>query len=40
MIAPCDIIIVFGECLVDESVLTGESVPIYKTEIPSINETF
>ena len=40
IIAPCDIIITSGECLVDESVLTGESVPIYKTEIPDSNKPF
>ena len=40
IIAPCDIIITSGECLVDESVLTGESVPIYKTEIPASDKPF
>lgn len=33
IIAPCDIIVVDGECLVNEAVLTGESVPVFKIEI-------
>ena len=40
MMAPCDILITSGECLVNESVLTGESVPIYKTEIPATKHLF
>ncbi|RKP21240.1 hypothetical protein ROZALSC1DRAFT_27340 [Rozella allomycis CSF55] len=35
---PCDAIIVDGDCLMDESILTGESVPVPK--VPVSKETF
>jgi len=40
IIAPCDIIVVEGECLVNEAVLTGESVPVSKVEITTSEDTF
>ena len=40
MVAPCDIVILKGECLVDEAVLTGESIPISKNELPRSNKSF
>jgi cation-transporting P-type ATPase 13A2 len=36
MIAPCDSILVSGEILVNESSLTGESLPIPKTSIQDL----
>ncbi|XP_028367974.1 polyamine-transporting ATPase 13A2 isoform X6 [Phyllostomus discolor] len=31
---PCDAVLVAGECVVNESALTGESVPVLKTALP------
>lgn len=40
MALPCDAIVYLGQCLVDESALTGESVPMHKTQLPSNNNLF
>jgi cation-transporting ATPase 13A2 len=32
---PCDIILLNGSCIVNESILTGESIPIIKNELPN-----
>ncbi|KAL5242619.1 hypothetical protein ACI65C_010029 [Semiaphis heraclei] len=34
---PCDIALLCGTCVVNESMLTGESVPVLKTALPNIN---
>ena len=33
-IIPCDAIVLNGECIVNESMLTGESVPVFKNSLP------
>ncbi|XP_016338212.1 probable cation-transporting ATPase 13A3 isoform X3 [Sinocyclocheilus anshuiensis] len=34
-IMPCDAVLICGTCIVNESMLTGESVPITKTDLPN-----
>uniref|UniRef100_A0A3B4AJ50 P-type ATPase A domain-containing protein n=1 Tax=Periophthalmus magnuspinnatus TaxID=409849 RepID=A0A3B4AJ50_9GOBI len=38
MIMPCDAALIQGTCIVNESMLTGESVPVTKTSIPGSGE--
>ncbi|XP_061653528.1 polyamine-transporting ATPase 13A3-like isoform X1 [Phyllopteryx taeniolatus] len=35
IIMPCDAVLICGTCIVNESILTGESVPVTKTSLPS-----
>jgi P-type E1-E2 ATPase len=37
---PCDAVIISGSCMVNESMLTGESMPILKSPIPNNNSLY
>ncbi|XP_074046718.1 putative cation-transporting ATPase 13A5 isoform X3 [Macrotis lagotis] len=36
---PCDAILLDGGCIVNESMLTGESIPVIKTALPNMGDT-
>ncbi|NXP64436.1 AT132 ATPase, partial [Chloropsis cyanopogon] len=39
-VLPCDAALLTGECMVNESLLTGESVPVMKTPLPAGGATY
>jgi len=37
---PCDAIMINGGCIMNESMLTGESVPVFKSAVPDMNKKY
>ena len=37
---PCDAILINGQCVMNESILTGESIPVVKSNLPLNNVTY
>ena len=41
IILPCDLLVLQGSCIVNEAILTGESIPVMKQSLPNVNhETY
>ena len=39
-ILPCDLILLTGSCIVNEAMLTGESIPVIKNSLPFNNDLY
>ena len=37
-VLPCDLVVLSGSCVVDESILTGESIPLIKDSILNVSD--
>lgn len=39
-VMPCDMVVLTGSCIVNESMLTGESIPVIKNSLPFANDLY
>lgn len=39
-VMPCDIALLSGQCILNESMLTGESIPVIKNALPTTNDIY
>jgi P-type E1-E2 ATPase len=39
-LTPCDFILLTGQCITNEAMLTGESIPVIKNALPNTNDVF
>ncbi len=40
LVLPCDMVLITGSAIVNESILTGESIPVMKASIPNTEDIY